>query len=210
MSTDNPKALLSKLEKEIAAAKDTFAELERIERLRAQLETEQKSILNEGDPEDREAVKRAGDIYVQLQMLPRRVERALEKQAPAVQAVLDTSDEVEKVISRLAGEEIESLLDEMEPVFRKWNPEYRNGNGELQKPARTVAGHSTIFGHIGARCTVAGRDSALSFRCGALQHNPKSALSAIQRYAEGQIIVLSEYFANGKSFVAPGFRKGAE
>jgi len=209
MITENPKALLSKLEKDIAAAKDAFAEIERIERFRKMQEDEKTQILETVDPENRDEMRRLTEINTQLEVIPRRVEKAVSKQVPTVRAVLETSKQIEEVIARLANEEVQKLLDEIEPAFRKWNPEYRDGKGELQKPARDLAGHSTIFRHINLRATVEGRDALSNFgNDNYLNADPKNALKFIQRYAEGQILVLSEYFANGKSFVAPGFVRG--
>jgi len=127
-----------------------------------------------------------------------------------VRAVLETSKQIEEVIARLANEEAQKLLDEIEPAIRKWNPEWRDKDGKVQKPARAIAAdHFTVFRHIGLRATVEGRDALSSFgNDNYLNNDPKNALKFIQRYAEGQILVLSEYFANGKSFVAPGFGRG--
>jgi len=209
MSTDNPKALLSTLEKQIATAKDTFAEIERIERFRKQQEDEKSEILETVDPENRDQMRRLTEINTQLEVLPRRVEKALSKQAPAVQALFDTSAALDKVIADLAHREAENLLDEIEPKLRPYNA-YLDAKGALQNDARAVAGRSTIFGHISQRSTVEGKQSVLGFHGDIIRRNPEGALTVIQRYAERQIVLLSEYFANSKSFVAPGFRKGAE
>lgn len=205
MPTDDPKPLLALAEKQIASAKDALAETDRIRRLQSQLEKEHKTLIDSADPEDRPQMKQLGEINAQLQVIPHRIEKCGEKQIAAGVALAGTGVKLAQVINELAEEEREKYIAEIEAKLLPYCPDSRDArNGELRNRARGLAGKCSILEHICDRANGPRGTQGLGVveDLSALNNEPAKALPEIIDFAQDRLVILSQWFADRKTFVA--------
>lgn len=207
MSDLDPKALLAKAEKQIATAKDALAETDRIRRLKKQIEKEHAALIDTADPEDRAQMRKLGELNAELQVIPRREEKTLEKQTAAGVALCDTYELLSQTIQMLHAEEAEKELARIEARLLPDFPDRTQSNGEVTKVAQGIAGTAPIFGHLRSRITPTNAlTSQTACEC---SNEPAKTLPVCIKAVEELHTILGEYFANRKSFAAPGYGKAA-
>jgi hypothetical protein len=185
-----------------------LAETERIERLKLQLENEQATLLKTADPEDREQMRKLGEIQAQLLVIPRRIETTEEKQKDCVMPLVEVAKQLEDTIVALRIEEANHETDKAEKDILKHFPKTTNPKtGEESNPARTIASQCYMCNVIGVQSSW---DTAIvtadpsQFRFYAKQNIPRCF-----PHLENLMLILENWFANGKSFIPPGVRRAA-
>ena len=193
---EDPKALLVKAQKQIAAAKDALAETERLQRLKTMLESEKKDILEIADPEDRVQMRKLGEIEAQFLVFPRRHEIAKEKQTAVIVPMIELMEAMDTSIDSLRQEEAETITDKIAADIIHWFP----------KTARTIAASAHVFG-VPWKCYRETKFNDPDLSQNVFPH-PERHIPNLIRCLEERLLILAEYFANNRSFVPSGAFKG--
>ena len=207
MSKEDPKQILAKAEKQIATAKEALAETDRIRRLQEQLEKESAALIDTADPEDRPQMKQLGEINAQLQVIPRRKEKTLEKQMQAGLDLCETAEQFSRTIQALHGEETEKRIGEIAGRLRADFPDQTRGNGEVIHVSRNIAASAPIFDHL--RNRIKPNTTLPPQRESECSNDPAGTLPRCIAHVAELHVILSEYFVNRKTFAEPGFAKAA-